>query len=84
MAKLIAPYAPFIAEELYKELTGELSVHLADFPVADKELIEPHIEERMDLVRDLVSLGRASKEKVRLKVRQPIAEVLIDGKYENL
>ncbi|NLM43692.1 MAG: isoleucine--tRNA ligase [Clostridiales bacterium] len=84
VAKLIAPYAPFIAEELYKELTGELSVHLADFPVADKELIEPHIEERMDLVRDLVSLGRAAREKVRLKVRQPIAEVLIDGKYEKL
>lgn len=84
VTKLIAPYAPFIAEEMYKDLTGELSVHLADFPVANKELIDLHIEERMDLVRDLVSLGRAAREKVRIKVRQPIAEVLIDGKYEEL
>jgi isoleucyl-tRNA synthetase len=69
---------------MYKDLTGELSVHMADYPVANKELLEPHIEERMDLVRDLVSLGRAAREKVRIKVRQPIAEVLIDGKYEEL
>jgi isoleucyl-tRNA synthetase len=84
LTKLIAPFSPFMADEMYKDLTGELSVHLADYPVADRYLLEPHIEERMDLVRDLVSLGRSAREQVRIKVRQPISEVLIDGKYEEL
>lgn len=84
LTKIIAPFAPFMAEEMYRDLTGELSVHMADYPVANKDLYEPHIEERMDLVRDLVSLGRAAREKVKIKVRQPISEVLIDGKYEEL
>ncbi|WP_084524421.1 isoleucine--tRNA ligase [Lutispora thermophila] len=84
LTKIIAPFAPFMAEEMYRDLTGEMSVHMADYPVSNKDLLEPHIEERMDLVRDLVSLGRAAREKVKIKVRQPIAEVLIDGKYEDL
>ena len=84
LTKVIAPYSPFMAEEMYKDLTGELSVHLEDFPVGEDNLIDMHIEERMDLVRDLVGLGRASREQVRIKVRQPISEVLIDGKYEEL
>lgn len=84
LTKVIAPYSPFMAEEIYKDLTGGVSVHLEDYPVGDENLIEPHIEERMDLVRDLVGLGRSAREQVRIKVRQPIAEVLIDGKYEEL
>ena len=84
LTKVIAPYSPFMAEEIYKDLTGGVSVHLEDYPVSDDNLIEPHIEERMDLVRDLVGLGRSAREQVRIKVRQPIAEVLIDGKYEEL
>ena len=84
LTKIIAPYSPFMAEEIYRELTDGQSVHLEDFPLADEELIKLHIEERMDLVRDLVGLGRAAREQVRIKVRQPIAEVLIDGKYEEL
>lgn len=84
LTKVIAPYSPFMAEEIYRDLTGGVSVHLEDYPMGDENLIEPHIEERMDLVRDLVGLGRAAREQVRIKVRQPISEVLIDGKYEEL
>ncbi|MDD2482462.1 MAG: class I tRNA ligase family protein, partial [Lutispora sp.] len=84
LTKLIAPFSPFMAEEMFKDLTGELSVHTADYPVANRELLESRIEERMDLVRDLVGLGRSAREQVRIKVRQPISEVLIDGKYEEL
>lgn len=81
IARLIAPFAPFISEEIYRNLTGAVSVHLADYPVADEMLIDNHTEQRMDLVRDLVGLGRAAREDVKIKVRQPIGKVLVDGAY---
>ena len=82
VAKLIAPIAPFIADEIYVNLTGEETVHVAYFPKADESLIDEKVEERMDLVRALVALGRGTREKERLKVRQPLAEILVDGKYK--
>ena len=81
--QMFAPFAPFLSEEIYRNLTGDLSVHLSNYPVAYPELIDPELEETMDLVRDLVTLGRASRESARIKVRQPIGEVLLDGKYED-
>lgn len=82
VCKIIAPFVPFIAEELYRNLTGKESVHIDYYPAANLDLIKPDLEEKMDLVRDLVALGRASRENVKIKVRQPIAEVVIDGKYK--
>ncbi|HHU49350.1 MAG TPA: isoleucine--tRNA ligase [Clostridiales bacterium] len=82
-AQMFAPFAPFLSEEIYRNLTGELSVHLSYYPVANQELIDTELEETMDLVRDLVTLGRASRESARIKVRQPIGKVLVDGKYED-
>lgn len=84
VAKLVAPFAPFLAEEVYQKLTGELSVHLADYPQTDNNLIDKKVEERMDLVRDLVGLGRAARAQCKIKVRQPIQKILVDGKYEAL
>ena len=84
IAKLIAPFAPFISDEMYINLTGEESVHLAYYPEANEDLIDKKVEERMDLVRDLVGLGRGTREKEKIKVRQPLSEVLVDGKYEAL
>lgn len=84
VAKLIAPFAPFIADEMYVNLTGEESVHIAYFPKADGARIDARTEERMDLVRALVGLGRGTREKERIKVRQPLSEILVDGKYEEL
>jgi isoleucyl-tRNA synthetase len=83
ISKMIAPFVPFIAEEIYRSLTDKESVHLDYYPDCKEELIDLELEEKMDLVRDLVGLGRASREAVRIKVRQPIKEVLIDGKYED-
>ncbi|MFR4797999.1 MAG: isoleucine--tRNA ligase [Lentihominibacter sp.] len=82
ISKMIAPFAPFIADEIYINLTGEESVHLAYFPKADESLIDNKVEERMDLVRTLVGLGRGTREKERIKVRQPLSEILVDGKYQ--
>ena len=80
LCKLMAPISPFITEEIYRNLTGEKSVHLADYPKFDKTKVAPQIEKRMDLVRDLISLGRNAREEAKIKVRQPISEVILDGK----
>ncbi len=84
VAQLIAPFAPFIADEIYTKLTGEESVHLSFYPVAKEECIDKTVEARMDLVRELVGLGRGAREKERIKVRQPLQKILVDGKYESL
>lgn len=84
ISKLIAPIVPFISEELFSSLTDEESVHLADFPQFDEEKINDKIENRMDLVRDLVTLGRAAREEAKIKVRQPLSKVIIDGKYKKI
>jgi isoleucyl-tRNA synthetase len=82
VARLIAPFAPFISDELYVNLTGGESVHLAYYPKADAPLMDTDLEERMDLVRSIVTMGRGIREKSRIKVRQPLTELLVDGKYE--
>ncbi len=82
LTKLIAPIVPYTAEELYQRLVGEKSVHIDYYPDFNDKLIDSALEEKMDLVRDLVGLGRASREVKRIKVRQPLKSVLIDGKYE--
>ncbi len=84
LAKLIAPITPFLSEELYRNLTNEKSVHLTDYPKVDKKLIDEHIEERMDLIRNLISIGRYVREEAKIKVRQPLSEALLDGKNKDL
>ena len=84
ICKLIAPFAPFISEEMYQKLTGDESVHLAYYPVCDEALLDDGVEERMDLIRTMVTLGRGAREKERIKVRQPLQEILVDGKYESI
>ena len=80
LCKLIAPIVPFVSEEIYTNLTNEQSVHLQDFPVYDEAKINEVIEEKMDLVRELISLGRNAREEAKIKVRQPISEIILDGK----
>ena len=84
LTKLCAPVIPYITEEMYRNLTGLESVHLSEFPSYDEKLIDETIEQRMDLVRDLISLGRNVREEAKIKVRQPISEVILDGKKEKI
>lgn len=84
LSKLIAPIASYTAEEIYTNLTGNISVHLSDFPVCNEELIDLKLEEKMDLVRDLISIGRNVREESKIKVRQPISEILLDKKKEKV
>ena len=84
ISKMIAPFAPFISDEMFVNLTGGESVHLSYFPACQENLIDDKVEERMDLVRTLVTLGRGTREQEKIKVRQPLQEVLVDGAYESV
>ena len=84
VAKLMAPIACFLSDEIYTNLTGEYTVHTAMMPEVKKECIDEKAEERMDLLRSVVSLGRGAREKAKIKVRQPLSKILLDGKYEEL
>ena len=84
LSKLIAPIVPFLSEEIYQNLTDKESVHLEDYSTYDESLINEEIEERMDLVRILISLGRNVREQERIKVRQPLKEVILDGKNKEI
>ena len=78
VAKLLAPFAPFYADELYHDLGGELeSVHLDKFPVADEAAIDHDLEERMSIAQKITSMVLALRRKVNIKVRQPLQQIMI-------
>ena len=86
-AKLIAPFVPFLAEAMWQNLAvagvraactsgpSLESVHLCDYPTGDPAAIDEQLSQRMNLVREIVSLGRAARMGAKLKVRQPLAKV---------
>ena len=78
LAKLLAPFTPFISESLYKELKGkEESVHLDVYPVPKADFIDNKLEEKIKKMREIVSLALAERAKAGLKVRQPLKELQI-------
>ena len=86
VAALLAPFTPFLAEEIHLNLAGgaeeELgeqpdSVHLRDFPTPDSALADPELEAAMDAVRLTVELGRAARAQAKAKVRQPLRRAVI-------
>ena len=83
VALLLAPYAPFTAEELWQGLVVSVdpeapdSVHLADWPEPDRAAADPELSAAMAEVRRLVGLGRQARTEAKLKVRQPLARALI-------
>ena len=82
LCKMISPIAPFVSEEIYTKLTGEESVNLSDYPVCDESMINESLEEKMDLVIELISYARNIREEAKIKVRQPISEVIFEEKYK--
>ena len=83
VAKLLAPFAPFYADQLYLDLTKATqreqlqSVHLANFPVADDKFIDRELEERMEMAQKITSMVLALRRKVNIKVRQPLLQIMI-------
>ena len=77
VAKLMAPIAPFYADELYIDLTGNTSVHLENFPEYDEALIDKNLEECMQLAQQTSSMILALRRKAEKKVRQPLAKAVV-------
>ncbi len=87
LAKLAAPYTPFIAEEIYLNIvrsvdkTAPESVHMSDFPKADKKFIDGKLSRDMERVIKAAELGRAARNKSGLKNRQTLARVVVAGEF---
>ena len=78
VARLMAPIAPFFADRLFRDLNeAPQSVHLADFPVYDAALVDASLEHRMDVAQRLTSLVLSLRKKANIKVRQPLAKMLV-------
>ncbi|MFC1914510.1 isoleucine--tRNA ligase [Chloroflexota bacterium] len=83
LARLLAPFTPFLAEEVYRNLVCSVcpqapeSVHLADFPVADESMIDSQLSDETRLAMKASSMGRAVRSRAGLKVRQPLAKLLV-------
>lgn len=82
ISRLMAPFAPFFSDRLYRDLhlaveNDNISVHLADFPVVDESLIDMNLEEPMQLAQIITSMVLALRRKVNIKVRQPLAKIMV-------
>lgn len=86
VVKLLAPFVPFTAEELYRGLhvheDAQVSVHLQDFPMVDQDQVDPELERRMETTQNVVGLGRALRQDTQIKVRQPLGRLLVHSTDE--
>ena len=85
LAQVIAPFVPFISEEIWQNLVvnnvpgAAESVHLSDYPMADEAAIDPEMEEQMEALRQVVTLGLSDRNRANLKVRQPLQHLYVKG-----
>jgi len=80
LIKLLAPFTPFISEEMYQNLrSGDMkeSIHLCNYPKTNMEFIDDDLESGMQQIRDLVEVGRALRSKIGIKVRYPLSEAIL-------
>ncbi|NWF77418.1 MAG: isoleucine--tRNA ligase [Chloroflexi bacterium] len=83
LSHLLAPFVPFIAEELYQNLVRSVdsqareSVHLTDFPTADESKIDDKLNSDVELAMKISSLGRAARARAGIKVRQPLGKAIV-------
>ena len=91
LAKLMAPFAPFLSEHLYQQLealadrpASPSSVHLCDYPVAEEQQIRPNLELAVDRMQQVILLGRQKREEVKIGLRTPLAKLTIIHRDEAL
>ncbi len=77
LTKLIAPFNPFLAEEIHHNLTGKSSVHLENWPKTKKENIDQELEKNMIAIREIASLAHAARKETQIKLRQPLSTLTI-------
>lgn len=83
ISRLLAPFTPFVAEDIYSNLEGD-SVHLTDYPKYDESLIQVQLQEEMEAVLQVVELGRSIRNSTSLKVKQPLASLTLLSKGEQM
>ncbi|MGE5178946.1 MAG: isoleucine--tRNA ligase [Bacteroidota bacterium] len=87
VSRLLAPYAPFITEELHQHIVrpafpeAPMSVHWTDYPVADTAAVDEELSEAMALAQTIVTLGRAARSAASIRVRQPLKEVAVHAPF---
>lgn len=81
-SKVLAPFCPFVADEIFKNLTGRESVHLENFPVANEKMIDKELNQKMAQTRKIIELGLSLRAENRTKVRQPLSELVISNALE--
>lgn len=85
LAKVVAPYTPFIAESIYQNLVtnfdkeAPISVHLCKFPEYDATLVDEDLDRGMEYLLKIVALGRATRNKANIKNRQPLSKLYVKG-----
>lgn len=84
LSKLIAPFAPYIAEEIFTGLSFEESVHLQEYPIADITQIDKKLEDEMQVMIDLITMGRAARNQAQIKVRQTLQALYVPEKHLNV
>jgi len=86
LSKLLAPFTPFIAEEIFQNLTNQESVHLVDFPKTDKTFIDKEINQRMSETRMVIEQGLAKRSVLgnKYKVRQPLGHLKYGKNFKKL
>ncbi|MBO4449048.1 MAG: class I tRNA ligase family protein, partial [Clostridiales bacterium] len=96
LTRLCAPFVPFMTEEIYQNIVRSVdanapeSVHLAKYPVADESLIDTKLEDEMELVQEIVTLGHSCRESASLKNRQPLSLIYVvsdrtlDDEYKSI
>ncbi|MGK2848610.1 MAG: isoleucine--tRNA ligase [Minisyncoccota bacterium] len=82
LTKMMAPFTPFLAEEIYRNLTGEESVHLADWPEPEETLLDEKLNEEMLELRSAVSVGLQVRANEQRKVRQPLSKLVSEKKFD--
>ena len=87
LCHLLAPFMPFITDKIYQNLVrshnnkSPKSVHLGDWPISNKNLVDPNLSSQVRLSKTLVSLGRSVRQKSGIRVRQPISQIIISGAF---
>jgi isoleucyl-tRNA synthetase len=79
LTKILAPFTPFLSEEIYKNLTAHESVHLTSWPVVDKAIIDTKLNVQMSDIRKIVELAHAQRKAKNIKVRQPLPVLTYKG-----
>jgi isoleucyl-tRNA synthetase len=82
LSKLLAPFTPFLAEEIFRNLTGKESVHLEDYPVAYEKAIDTDVNQGMRLTRTIINTALELRARFAIKVRQPLEKLTIHNNKE--